>query len=148
MWRSEVAAAAAAGGLPHVAPGPSIEYEARTPFDAFTELERTATAAEIAAMLASPGAKAMGDVLLFPEPRERQIRMTWRHPTAAEPDLPHAWTVAGPSLALDAGAFDKGEFATFQIGLFAAGAPLASVRIDDTVGAAGFAGPATELPGD
>ena len=141
-WRSEVAAAAAAGGLPHVAPGPSIEYEARTPFDAFTELERTATAAEIAAMLASPGGKAMGDVLLFPEPRERQIRMTWRHPTAAGlPDLPHAWTVAGPSLALDAGAFDKGEFATFQIGLFAAGAPLASVRIDDTVGAAGFAGP-------
>ena len=136
-WRRELTAAAAAGA-PHVGAASST-YEARTPFDAYTELERTATAAEIAGMLGSAAASKMGDVLVFPEPRERQIRMTWRHPLSPTlPDLPHSWAVTGPALSFQAGAFDKGEFAAFQLGLFAAKGALAGVRIDDSVGAAGF----------
>ena len=140
-WHRELPAAVAAG-VTHLGPAAST-YEARTPFDAYTELERTATAAEIAGMLSSAAATQMGEVLVFPEPRERQIRMTWRHPQSPTlPDLPHSWAVTGPALSFHAGAFDKGEFATFQLGLFAAKAALAGVRIDSSVGAAGFAGPA------
>jgi hypothetical protein len=137
-WRREVKAAAAAGQVPYV-DASTCTYQARSPFDAYTELERTATEDEIAGMLTSSPAQAMGDVLLFPEPRERQIRMTWRHPqTPTLPDLPHSWTVTGPALALAAGTFGKGEFATFQLGLFAAKGGLAGVRVDPAVGSAGF----------
>ena len=137
-WRRELTAAAAAG-VPHLGAAASM-YEGRTPFDAYTELERTATAAEIAGMLVSAAATKMGDVLVFPEPRGRQIRMTWRHPQSPTlPDLPHSWAVTGPALSIQAGAFDKGEFATFQLGLFASKAALARVALDPTVGAAGFA---------
>lgn len=139
-WCRTVTAAAAGNQLPHVSSGDCV-YESRSPFDAFTELERTATEGEIAAMLGSKAVQSMGDVLLFPEPRERQIRMTWRHPqTPTLPDLPHSWAVDGPSFRLDiVAAFKKGEFATFQVGLFAGKTALASVRIDPTVGASGFA---------
>ena len=138
VWRHELNGALAAG-VPHVDASAS-KYEARTQFDAYTELERTATEAEISGMLASSVATKMGDVLVFPEPRERQIRMTWRHPQSPTlPDLPHCWTVRGPSLSLNAGRFDKGEFATFQLGLFAAKAALARVDLDLGIGAAGFA---------
>ena len=86
-WHRELPAAVAAGVI-HLGPAAST-YEARTPFDAYTELERTATAAEIAGMLSSAAATQMGEVLVFPEPRERQIRMTWRHPQSPTlPDLP------------------------------------------------------------
>ena len=135
-WRDEAAAAAQSGSLPRAI---QSDYESRTPFDAFTELEWTATEAEVAAMVSSPTANSMGDVLIFPEPRERQIRMTWRAPYSPTlPELPHRWTTLGPSLALHAGRFDKGEFATFQVGLFAAKSALSSVAVDTAHGPAGF----------
>jgi hypothetical protein len=136
-WHRELTAATIAVA-PHLGTDAST-YEARTRFDAYTELERTATAAEIAGMLGSAAATSMGDVLVFPEPRERQIRMTWRHPQSPTlPDLPHSWAMTGPSLSIQAGAFDRGEFATFQLGLFASKAPLDRVDLDPSVGATGF----------
>ena len=73
-------------------------------------------------------ALAHGEVLLFPEPRSRQIRMLGRISATSEPmstseptplDLPYTWAERGPSLSLDAGTFARGEYATFQLGLFA-----------------------------
>ena len=47
---------------------------------AITELERTATAEEVSEMLAMLAAVAQGDILIFPEPCARQIKMLGRSP--------------------------------------------------------------------
>ena len=122
-WLAEVNSASA---LPHV-PATSVAYEARDSFNAFTELERTATANEIAQMLTLPASRAQGAIFIFPEPRARQIKMLWRSPWQSAPDLPDlpvAWAKSGPSLTLDAGPFARGEYATFQLGIFASSSNL------------------------
>ena len=66
-WRRSLYSHLATGSLPHAS---SSIYEARDTFSAFTEMERTATAAEVETLLRGhPDA-----TLVFPEPRSRVIR--------------------------------------------------------------------------
>ncbi|KAH8074918.1 hypothetical protein JL720_10667 [Aureococcus anophagefferens] len=109
-----LAAARAAPALPTAS---SPTYEARTAFDAFDDMERTASRGEVAALVAAHS----DPFLLFPEPRSRPIRMVFHPADAADPlpDLPASWATAGPGDTLDAGAFKRGEYGVFQIGVFA-----------------------------
>ena len=125
QWRKALANGIA--NLPHVEPNDCI-YQARTPFDSFTDLERTSNLTEVNTMLQLN----KDPVLVFPEPRSKQIRMLWHSPYASAPtlpDLPVSWTSQGPSLTLDAGHFKNGEYITFQIGLYASTTSLTSVTI-------------------
>ncbi len=98
-------------------------FESDDAFDAFTPMERIATAAGTKALLeAHPAAP----YLLFPEDRSLSIRMTT--------DLPERWAAAGPAGTF-AGRAARGEYFTFQIGLWAARRPIEDleVRFSDLV---------------
>lgn len=82
-------------------------FEARSEFDRFTEMEIIATEAEVAELLRQAGDTPC---LLFPEDRRFPIRMI--------DDLPERWLRNGPSQEFR-GQADRGEFYTFQIGVFA-----------------------------
>lgn len=103
---SDPAFIAAHAGCPDALPPATLaRFAARTEFDAFTDLERTASAAEAAALVRDAGSPPF---LLFAEPRERPIR-------AAE--LPAAWlgraaSAGRPSLAATV---SPGEFFVFQV---------------------------------
>jgi hypothetical protein len=100
-----------------------VEFQSTNEFSAFTPMERIATAAEVDALLkAHPGAA----YLLFPEDRKLSVRMT--------DDLPSRWAVEGPS-GLFRGEAARGEYFTFQVGLWAAREPVADleVRFSDLV---------------
>ncbi|MFT4197751.1 MAG: DUF6067 family protein [Pseudoxanthomonas sp.] len=93
-------------------------YEAVDDFDAYTEMERIATAGERAALLrAAPAA----GFLLFGEDRAHPLRMF--------DQLPQRWAArgAGQPLRLQA---RRGEFLSFQLGLWAARRGLQDVRIE------------------
>ncbi|KAH8055696.1 hypothetical protein JL722_8039 [Aureococcus anophagefferens] len=60
-----------AGGARRAPTASSLTYEARTAFDAFDDMERTASRGEVAALVAAHS----DPFLLFPEPRSRPIRM-------------------------------------------------------------------------
>jgi hypothetical protein len=99
------------------------EFQSADEFSAFTPMERIATAAEVDALLkAHPGAA----YLLFPEDRKLSVRMT--------ADLPSRWAVEGPSGVIR-GEAARGEYFTFQVGLWAAREPVADleVRFSDLV---------------
>ncbi|MBN1909322.1 MAG: hypothetical protein JW818_06260 [Pirellulales bacterium] len=85
-----------------------VEFQARSSFDQFVEMERIATRAETQALL---GKYPAATYLLFPESRRRPIRMA--------DDLPQCWMERGPDDTFE----DKarpGEFFTWQIGVFSA----------------------------
>jgi hypothetical protein len=108
--------------------------QAHSPHDAFTAMEAIATAAETAALRARhPGAA----LLVFPEDRERPIRMRG--------DLPYRWAADGPAAAV-AGAAARGEYFAVQLGVYAV-APLADVRVRfaDLAAPAGTRIPAARL---
>ncbi len=86
-------------------------------FNAFTPMELIATAAETKTLLEAHPRAAY---LLFPEDRSRSIRMT--------DDLPARWAVGGPSGAIR-GEAARGEYFTFQIGVWAARAPIADLEV-------------------
>lgn len=103
--------------------GEAVRYEAADAFAAFTPMERITAAAETKALLAAhPGAA----YLLFPEDRSLSIRMT--------DDLPGRWAKAGPG-GVVRGEAARGEYFTFQIGVWAARGPIAGleVRFSDLV---------------
>lgn len=100
-----------------------LEIQSADEFSAFSPMERIATAAETKALLeAHPGAP----YLLFPEDRKLSIRMT--------DDLPFRWAADGPNGAFR-GEAARGEYFTFQIGVWAAREPIADleVRFSDLV---------------
>ena len=131
-------AARAAEGLLR---GEAVRYEAADAFAAFTPMERIATAAEVRALLAAHPDAAY---LVFPEDRTLPIRMT--------DDLPEKWAAAGPA-GVFRGRAARGEYFTYQLGLWAARRAIADldVRFSDLVLAAGADGngggaPLTVIP--
>ncbi len=95
-----------------------VEFQSADEFSAFTPMERIATAAETAALLtAHPGAP----YLLFPEDRSLSIRMTQ--------DLPMRWAVEGPRGTVR-GKAARGEYFTFQIGVWAAREPISDLDVE------------------
>lgn len=83
-------------------------FETVDEYDKFTAMERSASPEEVAQLLA---ANPQANYLVFPEDREHPIRM--------RDYLPRRWIVAGPGDVLE-GKACRGEFYTFQIGMFAA----------------------------
>jgi hypothetical protein len=95
-----------------------VEFQSADAFSAFTPMERIATADETKALLAAhPGAP----YLLFPEDRSLSIRMTQ--------DLPMRWAVEGPR-GMVRGEAARGEYFTFQIGVWAAREPIADLDVE------------------
>ena len=94
-----------------------VAIESADEFSAFTPMERIATAAETAALLAAhPGAP----YLVFPEDRALSIRMT--------DGIPERWAKAGPRGVVK-GEAARGEYFTFQIGVWAARGPIADLEV-------------------
>jgi hypothetical protein len=94
-----------------------VELQSADEFSAFTPMERIATAAETKALLARhPGAP----YLLFPEDRRLSIRLT--------DDLPAHWAADGPGGTIR-GEAARGEYFTFQIGLWAAREPITDLEV-------------------
>ncbi|HSA95094.1 MAG TPA: glycoside hydrolase domain-containing protein, partial [Acidobacteriota bacterium] len=94
-----------------------VEIQSADEFSAFTPMERIATAAETAALLAAhPGAP----YLIFPEDRSLSVRM--------KDDIPWRWAATGPSGDVS-GEAARGEFFTFQIGVWAARQPISDLEV-------------------
>eukprot|EP01047_Picozoa_sp_COSAG01_P013729 COSAG01_NODE_652_length_14497_cov_38.547968_10_plen_766_part_00 len=133
-WQRDVAAQLKL--YPHTIPNVSkVSYEARGPnygrFNAFTEMERVATATEVSAMLAQYPSQ---DVLTFVEPRELPIVMRDR--------VPMRWALSNVSdgvTPVKLGNVSRNEYFVFQIGLFAARASIKTVatRFSDLHGGLG-----------
>ncbi|NII73803.1 hypothetical protein FHW84_002376 [Dyella sp. SG562] len=130
-WAGKLGKASAWNRLPQAQ---VLRYEAVDDFDAYTEMERTATPAELDALLA----KHAGPLLLFPETRANPVRMF--------DTLPASWAQRGPGGDLSDSAL-RGEYLSFQIGLWAARAPANAVRVafGDLHGPDGAVIPATAL---
>ncbi|HVP91575.1 MAG TPA: glycoside hydrolase domain-containing protein, partial [Terriglobales bacterium] len=98
-----------------------VEIQSADEFSAFTPMEVTATAAEKNALLR---AHPDSPYFLFPEDRRLPIRMT--------DDIPLRWVLAGPAAPLK-GEAARGEYFTFQVGLWAARAAVdaAAVKVGD-----------------
>ena len=95
-----------------------VEFQSADEFSAFTQMERIATADETKALLA---AHRGAPYLLFPEDRSLSIRMTQ--------DLPMRWAVKGPRGTVR-GEAARGEYFTFQIGVWAAREPIANLEVE------------------
>jgi Glycoside hydrolase 123, N-terminal domain len=89
-----------------------VEFQAIDQFDTFFPMEVIATAAELKGLLARHASSAY---LVFPEDRRFPIRMT--------DDLPQRWIQAGANAPFR-GSADRGEYYAFQVGVFAARAPI------------------------
>ncbi|HUX17353.1 MAG TPA: glycoside hydrolase domain-containing protein, partial [Phycisphaerae bacterium] len=94
-----------------------LSLQSADEFSAFTPMELIATAAETRTLLEAHPRTAY---LLFPEDHALSIRMT--------DDLPARWAVGGPSGAIRGDAA-RGEYFTFQIGVWAAREPIADLDI-------------------
>src|ERR1022692_3524876 len=93
-----------------------VEIQSVDEFNSFAPMELIATKGEIATLLTrNPGAA----FLVFPEDRDRPIRMTG--------DLPAAWARRAPGGPLQ-GTAARGESYVFQLGIWAARADLRNVR--------------------
>lgn len=94
-----------------------LGYQAVDDFDAYTDMERTATPAERRRLLAAnPGSPW----LLFPETREHPVRMFAQ--------IPGRWAERGAGGTLADHAL-RGEYLSFQVGLWAARAAANNVRV-------------------
>ena len=108
--------------LPALRPGAQpraevVEIQSADEFSRFSPMEMIATAAETKALLEAHPRSAY---LLFPEDRALSIRMA--------DDLPFRWAADGPSGAIR-GEAARGEYFTFQIGLWAARESIADVEL-------------------
>jgi hypothetical protein len=106
------AATAKAAALPRAS---LVEMQSRGERHRFDPMEIIASDEEVASMLK---ANPLKSVLLFPEDRRYPIRMT--------DYLPQRWALAGPQSEFKAEA-QRGEFFTFQIGVYAARAAIEDV---------------------
>jgi hypothetical protein len=95
----------------------ALELQSRGAFNEVSPMEIIATGRETARLL---HAHPSEPYLLFPEDRHHAIRM--RH------DLPERWIGTGPSNSLHLPA-QRGEFLSFQIGLWAARQPVKNVQV-------------------
>jgi len=94
-----------------------LRYEAVDDFDAYTDMERTATPAEMKALLSAHGNEAL---LLFPESRANPVRMF--------DALPESWATRGPGGTLSDRVL-RGEYLSFQVGAWAPHAGVANLRV-------------------
>jgi hypothetical protein len=94
-----------------------IEIQSIDEFNSFFPMEVIATAAETAGLLAAHPDAAY---LLFPEDRSFSIRMT--------DDLPYRWVQSGPRSEFS-GEACRGEFYSFQIGVFACRSAIEDVDV-------------------
>ncbi|MBE1160925.1 glycoside hydrolase domain-containing protein [Dyella acidiphila] len=94
-----------------------LGYQAVDDFDAYTDMERTATPQELDHVLAAHPAAAW---LLFPETREHPVRMFDR--------IPERWAQRGAGGTLSEHAL-RGEYLSFQVGAWAARAAIRHVQI-------------------
>ena len=113
-WKSRVGDASRWSRLPQAT---VLRYEAVDDFDAYTSMERTATADELQAFLAAHPTEGL---LLFPETRANPIRMF--------DALPESWAKRGPGGALSDTA-QRGEYLSFQLGAWAPRAAVNDVRV-------------------
>ncbi len=107
-------ATAVVGKLPRAR---TVEIQACDEFSAFHPMEVIATAAETGRLLE----RFPEPFLIFPEDRRYSIRMS--------DDLPRRWAETGPRSSFK-GEAARGEFFTFQLGLWAAAADAANVSVD------------------
>ncbi len=94
-----------------------VAFQSVDDFDRFTSMELIATQREVSRLLAQYPASAY---FIFPEDRSNSIRMTR--------DLPAAWAQRGPATPLF-GSAARGEFYSFQLGVWAARASLKNLRV-------------------
>ncbi|HEY6951400.1 MAG TPA: glycoside hydrolase domain-containing protein, partial [Bacteroidota bacterium] len=94
-----------------------VQFQAIDEFNSFYPMEIIATKAEVEHLL---NVNRKADYLLFPEDRKDPIKMS--------DDLPAKWIMDGPR-KLFGGFAHKGEFYTFQIGLFAARTQIEGVKV-------------------
>ncbi len=94
-----------------------IGYEAVDDFDAYTDMERIASQAELQRLL---DANPDRPWLLFPETREHPIRMLSQ--------IPERWAQRGAEGALVVDAL-RGEYMSFQVGLWAARTGANNVQV-------------------
>jgi hypothetical protein len=123
-------------GAVEPAPGSAlaVRIEARCALDDFYPMETIALPGEIAQLLKRhPGA----DYLVFPEDRDRPIKLTR--------EIPAHWAIQGPASELNLAA-DRNEYRVFQLGIWACRQELADIRVEFSAlrGAAG----APVLPAD
>ena len=111
---ADAAWASSVTGTPEAA---FVRLESIDEFDRFLETERIATAAGISALLAQHPNQ---HYFVFPEDRRLPIRMTH--------DIPQSWADRGPGQAFR-GQAAPGEFYSFQLGVWAARAPLRNVKV-------------------
>ena len=94
-----------------------LRYEAVDDFDAYTDMERTATPQELQHLLA---AKAGASLLLFPETRAFPVRMF--------DQIPERWATRGAGGEFADHAL-RGEYLSFQVGVWAPRNAVSDVRV-------------------
>jgi len=102
----------------HLPQAQVLHYEAVDDFDAYTDMESTATPQELQHLLA---ANAASSLLLFPETRAYPVRMF--------DQMPERWAVRGAGGAL-ADTAQRGEYLSFQVGLWAPHAAVSDVKVE------------------
>ena len=116
------------------AAAPVVRLETRDAFNAFTDMELLATAAEAAATAAALAALPGGApwVGIFPETRDRPVRVFDAQLTPGRPIIPSRWALGGggpqpsatPSLAVSGA---PGEWVAVQLGLWAFSGAVANL---------------------
>ena len=96
----------------------AVEIQSIDELSSFYPMEVIATASEVETLLAKYPQKVF---LLFPEERNYPIRMAT--------DLPVRWIEPGPNRLFN-GSAARGEFYTFQAGVYAARSELRSIQVD------------------
>ena len=104
-----------------------VQFQSVDALNSFYPMEVIATAGEVKGLL---NRYPRSPYLLFPEDREHPIKMTM--------DLPSRWIERGAGQSFS-GSADRGEFFSFQVGLFAArtGIENVEVRMNDLEGPEG-----------
>jgi len=95
-----------------------IEIQSIDELNSFYPMEQIALKKELNSMMEDFGSK---EYLLFPEDRKNPIRMT--------DDIPLKWIKEGPGKMIN-GLADRGEFYTYQIGVFAKNSDITDMKIE------------------
>ena len=112
-----------------------LRFESKSDFDRRDPMELIATEAELKKLL---GKHPLAQYLVFPEDRRNPIRMLH--------DLPFRWIRRGPSKRFE-GEASRGEYYTFQIGVFACRRSLDDIKLafGDWTGPGGARVPASSI---